>query len=70
LFCLQRKDVFPTGDIAVVNTMKELTTAQTIEEMLVYAEQWRPYRSLATYFLWHYYLIKRNRTAPVQYTLL
>ena len=70
LFCLQRKDVFPIGDIAVVNTMKELTTAQTIEEMLVYAEQWRPYRSLATYFLWHYYLIKRNRTAPVQYTLL
>ena len=70
LFCLQQKDVFPIGDIAVINTMKELTTAQTKMEILAYAEQWKPYRSLATYFLWHYYLVKRNRTAPVNYYIL
>jgi DNA-3-methyladenine glycosylase II len=31
--------------------------------MLAHAENWRPYRSLAVYFLWHHYLNKRNRTA-------
>ena len=67
LFCLQQKDVFPIGDIAVINTMKELTAAKTKMDILNYAEQWRPYRSLATYFLWHYYLVKRNRTAPTDY---
>ena len=66
LFCLQRKDIFPIGDIAIVNTMKELTSAQTKLEILDYAESWRPLRSLATYFLWHYYLMKRNRIAPFE----
>lgn len=63
MFCLQRTDIFPIGDIAVVNTIKEFTGLQTREEMLAYAENWRPYRSLAVYFLWHHYLKKRNRTA-------
>jgi len=61
MFCLQSKDIFPVGDIAVVNTMKELSEAQTKDEILLHAEKWRPYRSLAVYFLWHYYLKKRNR---------
>jgi len=61
MFCLQAKDIFPIGDIAVVNTMKELTTAGTKEEVITLVERWKPLRSLATYFLWHYYLAKRNR---------
>ena len=62
MFCLQSKDIFPIGDIAVVNTVKELTDARTQDEILVLAEKWRPLRSLATYFLWHNYLKKRNRS--------
>lgn len=62
MFCLQAKDVFPIGDIALVNTVKELTGAQTREEILSTAEKWKSYRSLATYFMWHYYLKKRNRS--------
>ncbi|HLP50888.1 MAG TPA: hypothetical protein VK154_08385 [Chitinophagales bacterium] len=65
LFCLQKKDVFAIGDIAVINTVKELTDAQTKEEILAVAENWKPYRSLAVYFLWHYYLKKRNRSAMI-----
>lgn len=61
LFCLQAKDVFPLGDIAIVNTIKELSEAKTKEEMLLLSKNWEPYRSLATYFLWFYYLKKRNR---------
>lgn len=63
LFCMKAKDIFPIGDVAVLTTMRELTPATTREEILIYAEQWLPLRSLATYFLWHYYLKKRNRAA-------
>lgn len=61
LFCLQKQDLFPIGDIALQNTLKEFYPVQTKEEMLLLSENWRPFRSLATYFFWHYYLKKRNR---------
>lgn len=64
MFCLQAKDIFPVGDIAVVHTMRELTIAETQEEMLELSKTWQPLRSLATCYLWHYYLKKRNRTLP------
>jgi DNA-3-methyladenine glycosylase II len=63
MFCLQSKDIFPVGDIAIVNTVKELSDARTREEILLLTEKWKPYRSLAAYFLWHYYLKKRNRSS-------
>lgn len=61
MFCLQSKNIFPIGDIAIVNTVKELSYAKTKYEIISLSEKWKPYRSLATYFLWHYYLRKRNR---------
>lgn len=61
MFCMQSKDIFPIGDIAVVNTVRELSNAQTPDEILQLSVQWKPLRSLASYFLWHYYLKKRNR---------
>jgi DNA-3-methyladenine glycosylase II len=61
MFCLQAKDIFPIGDIAVVNTVKELSKAKTTDEILQMSKKWKPLRSLAAYFLWHYYLKKRNR---------
>jgi DNA-3-methyladenine glycosylase II len=61
MFCLQAHDIFPIGDIALVNTVKELTTAKTTDEIMQLAERWKPFRSLAVYFFWHYYLKKRNR---------
>jgi DNA-3-methyladenine glycosylase II len=62
MFCLQAKDIFPIGDIAVVNATKDLTDAQTKEDIINLAENWKPLRSLASYFLWHYYLKKRGRS--------
>ncbi|MCX6273355.1 MAG: DNA-3-methyladenine glycosylase 2 family protein [Bacteroidetes bacterium] len=61
MFCLQAKDIFPIGDIAVITTVKELSEANTKEEIMLLAEKWKPFRSLAVYFLWHYYLRKRNK---------
>ena len=61
MFCLQSPDILPIGDIALVNTLKELYGCKDKIEMLALAENWKPYRSMATYFLWHHYLQKRNR---------
>ncbi len=61
MLCLQAKNILPIGDIALIKTIKELTDAETKEEMVSFAERWKPLRSLATYFLWHYYLEKRNK---------
>ncbi|MFV8344004.1 DNA-3-methyladenine glycosylase family protein [Flavobacterium sp. XS2P39] len=62
MFCLQEPDLLPLGDIAVVNTIKELLDIHNKEEMEVHTIKWSPYRSVATYLLWHHYLNKRNRT--------
>jgi DNA-3-methyladenine glycosylase II len=61
MFCLQEPDMIPLGDIAVVNTIKELFNIHDKKEIEIHAEQWSPYRSYATYLLWHYYLNRRNR---------
>ena len=62
LHALQRSDVFPTGDLALVNAVKMVkgSNAITREEILQMAEAWKPYRSIATMLLWHYYIKKKN----------
>lgn len=67
MFCLQSPDIIPLGDIAVVSTIKELLSIHEKSAMEKYAENWAPYRSIATYLLWHYYLNKRNR--KIDYSL-
>ncbi len=60
MFSLQLPDIIPLGDIAVVNTIKELLDIEK-ENMENYTIKWAPHRSMATFLLWHYYLKKRNR---------
>lgn len=60
---LQRTDLFPLGDIALVNSLKEtkqLHPHVSKDEMLAIAEPWRPYRTIASMILWHSYIKKRN----------
>jgi DNA-3-methyladenine glycosylase II len=65
MMVLQRTDLFPLGDIALVNSLKEiklLPKHTTKEELLMIAEQWKPYRTVAAFMLWHSYLCRRNRS--------
>ena len=60
---LQRTDLFPLGDIALVNSLKEVKQLHphiSREEMLTIAELWRPYRTIAAMILWHAYIQKRG----------
>ncbi len=61
MFSLQAPDIIPLGDIAVVNTIKELWKIESKLEMEQLSSHWNPYRSIATFLLWHYYLQKRGR---------
>ena len=67
MFSLQEKDIIPLGDVAVVNTIKELFDIQDKQEMEIYTQKWAPYRTMATFLLWHHYLEKRNRKITYQY---
>jgi DNA-3-methyladenine glycosylase II len=63
MHALQRTDLFPLGDIALVNSLKEtkqLDPRISKEEMLLIAEPWRPYRSIAAMILWHAYIVKKG----------
>ena len=61
MFCLQSQDIIPLGDIAIKNTLKELYDCQTHEEMQFLSDNWKPYRTVASYTIWHYYLKKRKK---------
>lgn len=63
MHALQRTDLFPLGDIALVNSLKEvkqLPKHTSKEELLAIAEPWRPYRTIASMILWHAYIRKRG----------
>ena len=71
MFVLQHADIFPIGDLAAVNALKRvkaLPKETTREEVMVIAEQWAPYRTVASMLLWHYYLTS-PKSSPKERTL-
>ncbi len=63
IFILHRTDVFPIGDLAVVNALKKLKNLSPDtpkERLLQIAEAWKPCRTIATMLLWHEYLSRRK----------
>ncbi|MCX8019671.1 MAG: DNA-3-methyladenine glycosylase 2 family protein [Chitinophagaceae bacterium] len=63
IHALRRTDVFPLGDVALVNSLKEvkrLPSRTSLQRLLQIAEAWRPYRTIAAMILWHEYIRKRE----------
>jgi DNA-3-methyladenine glycosylase II len=63
MMALQRSDLFPAGDVALIKSIKEvkqLPAQTTKEEIIQIAENWRPHRTIAAFILWHAYLSKRK----------
>jgi DNA-3-methyladenine glycosylase II len=55
MFRLNRPDVFPVGDLGIVKAMQTLHGMKrrpSERTMLRLAEPWRPYRSVAAWYLW------------------
>ncbi len=62
MMALHRCDLFPTGDIALVHSTrqeKHLDKTATKMDIALLAEQWKPYRTIAAYLLWHAYLQRK-----------
>jgi DNA-3-methyladenine glycosylase II len=55
MFRLHRPDVLPVGDLGIVNAVQKvygLRKRPTAERILKLGEAWRPYRSIASWYLW------------------
>lgn len=55
IFRLHRPDVLPAGDLGIVNAVQRvyrLRKRPTPERILRLGEAWRPYRSVASWYLW------------------
>jgi DNA-3-methyladenine glycosylase II len=64
IFILHRADVFPMGDLAAVNALrqiKKLPKETTREELATIVSGWQPYRTVAAMLLWHWYLSGRKK---------
>jgi DNA-3-methyladenine glycosylase II len=64
--CLLRADVWPSGDLALTTSARDLLAIDhrpTDAELAAIAERWHPYRAVAARILWHDYL--RRRHLPV-----
>jgi DNA-3-methyladenine glycosylase II len=62
MMVLHRSDLFPTGDIALMNSVRHIKQKPhaTKEEILKMAETWRPYRTIAAFLFWHAYIKRKN----------
>ncbi len=58
MFSLQRQDIFPSGDLALLialQTLKGLDDKPTPKAAQAIIQHWSPWRSVGSLFLWHYY---------------
>ena len=68
LHALRRLDIFPIGDLALVNGLKEIKNLPpdfSKERLIDLSQAWIPYRSIATMICWHYYIQKKNLKLPL-----
>jgi DNA-3-methyladenine glycosylase II len=55
MFRLHRPDVLPAGDLGIVNAVQRLYRLRKrpdVKRILKMGEAWRPYRSVASWYLW------------------
>jgi DNA-3-methyladenine glycosylase II len=54
MFALRRPDVLPVGDLGIQNAVKKLYRVRklTPERMEKIARPWRPYATVACWYLW------------------
>lgn len=63
MMALHRTDLFPTGDIALMNIVrhnKSLPSHTPAEHILALADAWRPNRTVAAFVFWHEYIQRKG----------
>ncbi len=66
MMALHRCDLFPTGDIALVNSVRHEMNALHLskDEILNLSQQWKPYRTIAAFLFWHAYIQRKGIVLP------
>jgi DNA-3-methyladenine glycosylase II len=66
LHALRRPDIFPIGDIALVNAVRMVKENMLLsrEEIMLISRKWQPYRSVAVMMFWHYYIKVKDLKMP------
>jgi DNA-3-methyladenine glycosylase II len=72
IFFLQRPDVFPTRDVAILASMRtvyDLPADSLLDSFIEISDRWRPYRSFACWYLYSHLdemrlRASRSKTAP------
>jgi DNA-3-methyladenine glycosylase II len=57
IFNLGKLDVFPVSDFALrknYSLFKSITSPLTMRELSKISEEWKPFRSIAAWYLWRY----------------
>jgi DNA-3-methyladenine glycosylase II len=55
IFCLGRLDILPVTDLGIKKAMQKIYSLPELpkpSEMLAISQPWKPYRSVATWYLW------------------
>ena len=52
IFSKNNLDIFPDGDLALINIIKKKYQVNSIDQILEIANKWSPYRTIATLYLW------------------
>jgi DNA-3-methyladenine glycosylase II len=73
IFFLQRPDVFPTRDVAILASMRtvyDLPPDSLLDSFIQISDRWRPYRSFACWYLYSHLdemrlRASRSKTAPM-----
>ena len=63
IFSLMREDVFPSGDLAIQKgfcILNDLDSKPSIDEINESSKLWKPYRTIAAWYLWKFFLYTRN----------
>ena len=66
MFRLHRPDVLPVGDLGIVNAIQRLYRLRQrpdAKKILKLGEAWRPYRSVASWYLWQ---TLKNEPSPTK----
>lgn len=69
MMALHRTDFFPLGDVALVNSLKNVkglpknTTKAELENI---SDVWKPHRTIAAFLLWHDYLQRKSGSRKVR----
>ena len=52
IFSKNNLDIFPEGDLALINVIKKNYQVDSMNQILKIANKWSPYKTIATLYLW------------------